>query len=227
MPLTWLTGLYTPTRDLAKGVASLRARGVILTIEANPAGSRTWITVTAQCRPDGKPVTVRGCWAELYETANDACSGPQPVRTRVINFLPGGPRTIRPGEIPARWDAQVLNEYVRRATCELDDAATVETYGEKHGLEVLALRDRDRHEEEAMRSSHPLVALLAEVVGEPSHPKMRAVLETVRGQSLVTGDVQIPPRAPLSERLNLVFAYLAARRSEKAHGFAKKSDEAA
>ena len=33
MPLTWLPGLYAPTKDLVKGVIGLRSRGVALTIQ--------------------------------------------------------------------------------------------------------------------------------------------------------------------------------------------------
>lgn len=213
MALTWLPGLYAPAKDIAKGAMSLRPRGVTLTIEANAQGSRTWIIVTAQCRPGGKPILVRGCWAELYETAFDSCGGPQPVRTRVINFRPGGPVTIQPGQLPVRWEAQVLNEHVRRAVHELDDAATIKTYGEKHGYETLALRDSCQRDGEALRKCHPLIGVLAQLVGEPRGAVMRAVLEPVRGQSLVTKDVRIPPRASFSERLELLRAYLVASRS--------------
>lgn len=203
MPLTWVPGLYAPARDIAKGAMSLRSRSVALTIEAHAQGPLTWIIVTARCRPGGKPVLVRGCSAELYETAFDACSGPQPVRTRVINFHPVGPVMIRPGELPVRWEAQVLNERVRRAVRELDDTATITAYGEKHGHETLALRDRGRRDGVALRKRHPLIGVLAQLVGEPRGEMMRAVLEPVRGQSLVTKDVRIPPLAPFSERFNL------------------------
>ena len=47
----------------------------------------------------------------------------------MINFRPGGPVTIQPGELPVRWEAQVLNEHVRRAVRERDDAATIKAYG--------------------------------------------------------------------------------------------------
>jgi hypothetical protein len=213
LPLTWLPGLYAPAKDVAKGAMNLRSRGVTLTIETYAQGPQTRILVTARCRPGGKPIIVRGCWAELYETAFDSCGGPQPVRTRVINFRPGGPVTIQPGEMPVRWEAQVLNEHVRRAVRELDDAATIKTYGEKHGHETLALRDRCHRDGEALRKRHPLIEALALLVGEPRGAAMRAVLEPVRGQSLVTKNVRIPPPAPFSERLELLGTYLAARRS--------------
>ena len=216
MPPTWLPALYPPARDLAKGVASLRARGVTLTIEANAQGPRTWIIVTAQCKPGGKPVPVRGCRAELYETAFDACSGPQPVRARVINFRPGGSATLQPGGPPVQWEAQVLNEHVRRAVRELDNAATIEACGEKHGRDALELRDSSEREGEALRNRHPLLAVLAQLVGEPPGAMMRAVIEPVQGQSLVTRKVRIPPLAPLSERLELVGDYIAAHRSRNA-----------
>lgn len=215
MSLTWLTGLYAPARDLAKGATSLCSRGVTLTIEAHAQGSRTWIIVTAQCRPGGKPVLVRGCWAELYETAFDACGGPQPVRTRVINFRPSGPVTIQPGELSVRWEAQVLNEHVRRAVHELDDAATIKAYGEKHGHETLALRDRSQRDGEALRKRHPLLGVLAQLVGEPRGEMMRAVLEPVCGQSLVTKDVRIPPLRPFPERLELLVFGCASRRPRR------------
>ena len=214
MSLTWLIGLYAPAKDIVKGATSLRSRGVTLTIQAHSQGPRTRIIVTAQCRPGGKPVLVRGCWAELYETAFDACSGPQPVRTRAINFRPGGPVAIQPGGLPVRWEAQVLNEHVRRAVRELDDAATIKAYGEKHGHETLALRDRCQRDAEALRKRRPLLEVLAQLVGEQQREKVRAVLEPTQGQSLMTKDVRIPPLAPFPERLELVGAYLAGRRSK-------------
>jgi hypothetical protein len=226
LPLTWLTGLYAPAKDIVKGASSLRSRGVTLTIQAHAQGPRTWIIVTAQCRPGGKPVLVRGCWAELYETAFDACSGPQPVRTRVVNFRPGGSVTIQPGGLPVRWEAQVLNEHVRRAVRELDDAATIEAYGEKHGYETLALRDRCQHDGEALRKRRPLLGVLAQLVGEPQREKLRAVLEPIQGQSLMTRDVRIPPLPPFPERLELVGAYLAGRRSRSTDREIKKHGEA-
>lgn len=213
MPLTWLPGLYAPTKDLVKGAISLRSRGVVLTIQAHAQGPRTWIIVTAQCRPGGKPVLVRGCWAEIYETAFDACSGPQPVRTRAINFRPGGTIKIQPGDLPVRWEAQVLNEHLRRAVAKLDDAATIEAYGEKQGHEALALRDRRPGERQAFRERHPLIGVLAQLVETPRTEMMRAVLEPVQGQCLVTRDIRIPPPTPFSERLELLSAYLATRRS--------------
>jgi hypothetical protein len=226
LPLTWLTGLYAPAKDIVKGATSLRSRGVTLTIQAHAQGSRTWIIVTAQCRPGGKPVLVRGCWAELYETAFDACSGPQPVRTRVVNFRPGGPVTIQPGELPVRWEAQVLNEHVRRAVRELDDAATIKAYGKKHGHETLALRDRCQRDGEALRKRRPMLRVLAQLVGEPQGEKMRAVLEPIQGQSLMTRDVRIPPLAPFPERLELVGAHLAGRRSRSTDRRMKKHGKA-
>jgi hypothetical protein len=213
LPLTWLPGLYAPAKDVAKGAMSLRQCGVTLTIVAYAQGPRTRIIVTAQCRRGGKPILVRGCWAELYETAFDSCSGPQPVRTRVINFRPGGPVTIQPGELPVRWEAQVLNEHVRRAVRELDDAATIKTYGEKHGYEVLAQRDRCQRDGEALRKHHPLIGVLTHLVGEPRGAIMRAVLDPFRGQSLATKHVRIPPGTPFSERLEALSAYLVERRS--------------
>lgn len=228
MPLTWLPGLYTPARDIVRGTMTLRSHGVTLTIEAHAQGPRTWIIVTAQCRPGGKPVLVRGCWAELYETAFDACSGPQPVRTRVINFRPGGPVTLQPDGLPVRWEAQVLNAHVRRAVRELDDTATIRAYGEEHGHELLALRDRSQRDGEAFRERHPLIGVLAQLVGDqPPGETMRAVLEPVRGKSLVTKDVRIPPLAPFSERLELLDAYLAARRSRSIDKRMKHHGEAA
>ena len=209
-----MIGLYAPAKDIVKGATSLRSRGVTLTIQAHSQGPRTRIIVTAQCRPGGKPVLVRDCWAELYETAFDACSGPQPVRTRAINFRPGGPVTIQPGELPVRWEAQVLNEHVRRAVSELDDAATIKAYGEKHGHETLALRDRCQRDAEALRKRRPLLEVLAQIVGEQQREKVRAVLEPTQGQSLMTKDVRIPPLAPFPARLELVGAYLAGRRSK-------------
>jgi hypothetical protein len=211
MPLTWLTGLYAPARDIAKGITSIRSRGLVLTIEANAQGPQTWITVTAQCGPGGKPHLVRGCWAELYETAYDACSGPQPVRTRLINFRPGGHVAIRPDEPPIRWEAHVLNERVRRAVRELDNAATIRAYGEEDGHEALSLRDRRERERQALRRRHPLLAALAQLAGEPHAPKMRAVLEPIRGQNLITRDIAIPPHAPFPERWELLTAYLTPR----------------
>lgn len=226
MPSTWLTGLYAPAKDIVKGVASRHSRGVTMDIQAHAQGPRTWIIVTAQCKPGGKPVHVHGCWAELYETAFDACSGPQPVRTRVINFRPGGPVTIQPGELPVRWEAQVLNEHVRRAVRELDDAATVKAYGEKHGHETSALRDRSHRDGEELRKRWPLLGVLAQLVGEPQGEKMRAVLEPIRGQSLVTRTVRIPPLAPFTERLELVGAYIAGRQSRSTDRRMKKRAEA-
>jgi hypothetical protein len=226
LPLAWLTGLYAPAKDIVKGASSFRSRGVTLTIQAHAQGPRTWIIVTAQCRPDGKPVLVRDCWAELYETAFDACSGPQPVRTRVVNFRPGGPVTIQPGGLPVRWEGQVLNEHVRRAVRELDDAATIEAYGEKHGHKTLALRDRCQRDGEALRKRRPLLGVLAQLVGEPQGEKMRAVLEPIQGQCLMTRDVRIPPLAPFPERLELVGAYLAGRRSRSTDRRMKKHGEA-
>lgn len=213
MPLTWLPGLYAPTKDLVKGVIGLRSRGVALTIQAHAQGPRTWIIVTAQCRPGGKPVLMRGCWAEIYETAFDACSGPQPVRTRVINFRPGGPIKIQPGELPVRWEAQVLNEHLRRAVAGLDDVATIEAYGEKQGHEALALRDRRPDERQAFRERHPLIGVLAQLVETPRGEMMHAVLESAQGQCFVTRDIKIPPSKPFSERFELLSEYLAARRS--------------
>lgn len=228
MPATWLPGLYTPAKDIVKGAMSLRSHGVALTIEAHSQGPRTWIVVTAQCRPGGKPVLVRGCWAELFETAFDACSGPQSVRTRVINFRPGGPVTIQPGDLPVRWEAQVLNAHMRRAVRELDDAATIRAYGEERGYELLALRDRSQRDGEALRERHPLVGVLEQLIGEqPPGEMMRAVLEPVRGKSLVTKDVRIPPLAPFSERFERLGAYLAARRSRSADKRMKRHGEAA
>jgi hypothetical protein len=226
MPLTWLTGLYAPVKDIVKGATSLRSRGVTLTIQAHAQGPRTWIIVTAQCRPGGKPVLVRGCWAELYETAFDACSGPQPVRTRVVNFRPGGPVTIQPGDLPVRWEAQILNEHIRRTVRELDDAATIKAYGEQHGHEALALRDRCQRDGEALRKRRPLLGVLAQLAGEPQGEKMRAVLESIQGKNLTTKDVRIPPLAPFSERLELVGAYLAERRSKSPDRCTKKHGEA-
>ena len=55
----WMTGLYTPVKDIVKGVASLRSHGVTITIQAHAQGPRTRIIVTAQCKPGGKPVSVK------------------------------------------------------------------------------------------------------------------------------------------------------------------------
>jgi hypothetical protein len=214
--LTWLSSLYAPAKDIAKGVMGLRLRGVMVTIEAHAQGLQTWIIVTAQCRPDGKPVVVRGCWAELYETAIGTCIDPQPVRTRVINFRPGGPVTIQPGELPVRWEANVLNEHVRRAVRRLDDAATIRALGEQRGHEILALHDCPRHDRKAHHERHPMIGMLAQLLGDPSGEmvRVRAVLEPVHGKSLVTKDVRIPPLAPFNQRLELFGTYLAARRSK-------------
>jgi hypothetical protein len=214
--LTWLSGLYSPAKDIAKAAMGLRSRGVVVTIEAHAQGLRTWIIVTAQCRPGGKPVVVRGCWAELYETAIGTCIDPRPVRTRVINFRPGGPVTIQPSELPVRWEAYVLNEHVRRAVRRLNDAATIRAFGDQRGHETLALHDRSRREREAHRERRALIGMLAQLLGEPSGEmvRVRAVLEPVHGKSLVTKDVGIPPLLPFNQRLELLGAYLVARRSK-------------
>jgi len=223
---TWLPSLYPPARDIARGVTSLRARGVELMIEAHAQGPRTWIIVTAQGKPGGKPIPLRGCWAELHPTTV-GCVPPELVRTRLINFRPGGPVTITPDE-PIRWEAQVLNEHVRRAVRKLDTAIAIEAYGERRGREEVELLYGDReyadrehvlfhktrraNDKEGFQKRHPLLALLAQLVNQPRGPIMSAVVETNRGHYLVTESVYIPPPAPFSEVLD---AYLAVRQSRK------------
>jgi hypothetical protein len=228
LSLTWLTGLYEPAKDLARGAATLRSRRVALTIEAHAQGSLTRIIVTAQCGFGGKPVHVRGCRAELYATAFDSCVEPQPVRARMIDFRPGGPVTIKPGELPVQWEAQVLNEHVRRAVRELNDAATIRAWGEERGHAVLEERDCFERDAAARRKQHhPLRAALAQLVGEPPRPKMRAVLEPLRGDALATKAVRIPPLAPFTERLDhLLNVCSAERRSTLEHRRIKKHGEA-
>jgi hypothetical protein len=226
LTLTWLASLYTPARDVTRALVNLRSHGLIFNVEANALGPRTWVIVTAQCRGGGKPVVVRGCHAQLYESVFDACSGPQPVPTHVIQFRPGGLVTIAPGQVPVRWEVHVLNDHIRRVARERDDAATITAYGDSRGQEALALRDSYERELEARRKRHALLAILALFFGTaPPRVTMRIVVESIQGKNLMTTDVDIPPMSPLSDRIELFIGYLTQRRLRNAGKRIKNSDQ--
>lgn len=186
---------YGIVRDLAQSLRKWRANRPIVKIEANALGERTWITVTAKCRPGAdRPVVVRACRAQRFEHALDSCADPQPVRSRAIWFLPTGTVTLRPGEERVRWEARVVNEHVRREAREGDLAATISVYGEDSPEAVALSKPQNRK---------PVRNILAAFVRALDYPTVtvQAVLETEDRGDLVTKKVLVPPRPPLEERI--------------------------
>jgi hypothetical protein len=157
----------------------------------------TRIIVEARCKAGSKrPVTVRGCRAERYETVFDSCAGPQPVRDHAINFLPKGTVTVRSGEAPARWEAQVLTERLRRSAREGDAAATIREGG-AWLLDLQKSYEQERYERAARRApaSNIFVRLL-QAVDRPDAVRVRAILDTVDDGVIATRAVLIPSPLP-------------------------------
>jgi hypothetical protein len=192
-----LTSLYTPARDIARALAGHRPPKLTLAIEVNSLGSRTWIAVTAQCT-GSKAATVRGCFADLYVHAFDSCADPYPVRTRAINFLPSGRITIRPGGTPVRWEAQVLNDNIRRIAREQDAAETLRAY-RQDGQRMLE-RQQECEQRDWQRRGNLLHRLIRALCG-PENVTIRAVVETIEGREVTTKNVSTPPLPPLAERI--------------------------
>jgi hypothetical protein len=197
---------YQALRDAVTGLAAVCTRGLHVNVETYQLGSTTRIIVRARCKAGAtRPVTVRGCRAERYETVFDSCAGPQPVRDHVINFLPKGPVTVRSGEAEARWEAQILTEHLLRSAREGDAAATAR----EGGTELLELKKRyeqERYEQAARRApaSNIFVRLL-QSVERPDAVRVRAVLDTINDGVITTRAVLIPSSPPLAERLGLPF----------------------
>ena len=210
MALQWLIGLYAPAKDVVTAGATRRSRGLVVEISAEAQGARTWITVTAQCKPNGQPVMVRTCRAELYAEFG-GCIGPKPVRTSVINLLPSAPVTVRPGEMPARWEAIVLNERLRRDARKRDHDAITETFG-KETDDVLGNREKCVQERKDWLQRHPMLEQLVMTLSGPRSETIRAVLDSTDGRTYITSDIEVPPSPPFTERLDQAIDLLRVRR---------------
>lgn len=196
-----LSSLYALLRDAVKGLAALRARGLSWRVEVHQLGPRTRILVTARCRSGAtRPVSVHGCRAERYETAFDSCVGPLPVRDGTIQFSPRTPVTVRPGELPQRWEAQFYTEYLRRTVREGNDAATARIGGEE-------LFEAQRLWEQALQptTSNPVSKLLR-AYDQRRTVRIRVVLEVLDRRALMTRPLPIPPSPSLRERIRTAIA---------------------
>jgi hypothetical protein len=188
---------YQALRDVVVGLTALCTRGLHVDVETYQLGSMTRIIVEARSKAgSNRPVIVQGCRAERYETVFDSCAGPQPVRDHAINFLPKGPVTVRSGEAPARWEAQVLIERLRRSARESDAAATVREVG-AWLLDLQKSYGQERYERAARRApaSNIFVRLL-QAVDRPDAVRVRVVLDTVDDGVIATRAVLIPSPLP-------------------------------
>jgi hypothetical protein len=215
MALTWMTGLYGPLRDIVLALAGRRRPRLGLTIEAVHLGKNTRVVVTAKCE-SGKPVIVRGCFAELYVSAYDSCVEPRPVRTRTVRFAPNGTVGISPGDSPVGWEAQIADDQIRRVSREQDAAETLEAYGER-ASKVLA--EQHESEREAWVNRETCAQRLGHTLGGPEGVRIRAVIDTADGRNIATAPISVPPSAPIKERL-IEAAVLIHRtiRSRSGHG---------
>ena len=198
MALNWLMGLYGPARDIVGALVGRRPPRLKRAIEATHLGSNTWVRVTAWCEGN-KPIVVRGCFAELYVHAYDACTEAYPVRTRAIKFAPSGIVRIAPDSGPVYWEAQVANGKIRRISCELDAEETLNVYG-KRGPEVQELRLKK--EQLAWANREKFLWRLVRVLSGPESVSIRAVIETMDGRSIETASVAVPPAPPRAERVS-------------------------
>jgi hypothetical protein len=198
MALTWITGLYGPARDIGQAIARRRLPRIKQAIEVAHLGNNTWVTVTASCEGD-KLVSVRGCFAELYVHAYDACLEPYPVRTRAIQFSPSGTIKLSPGGDPVRWKCQIANDHIRRVSREHDAAETLKEYG-KRGEKVQARQLESEREDWAMRET--FLRRLVRALTGPENVGIRAVIETTDGRKFASPRVSVPPAAPIIDRLN-------------------------
>jgi hypothetical protein len=196
MTLTWVIGLYTPVKDLGKGLAALWSRGLRLRIDVIPLrrehiDHRHGQVQAGRETSDGEWLssrTIRG--GRLLRRA-PVCSHPS------HRFQPSGPITAKPGETPKRWEARVLNEHSRREANKGNAAATVRTYGPR------ALARRESRQLEERHPARTFLERLLRTLDGPESVRIRAVLQLVDYRDLVTRKVHVPPLPPLQERLGL------------------------
>ena len=198
MPLTWIPGLYGPARDISQALARRRPPRLKQQIESTHLGGKTWIRVTAWCE-GSKSVSVRGCFAELYVHAYDACVEPYPVRMRAIQFSPSGIVKLAPGEDPVHWEAQVANDQVRHISREHNAAETLKTYGTRGPKIQAELLEREQSQ---WAERDKFLWRLVRALGGPESVGIRAVIETTDGRSIATARVAVPPAPPIAERMS-------------------------